>query len=78
MTEIDRLYTKNQTAELLATSTKKINRLVLAGDLAAIRHDGRVKFRASELERYINELPSHEPRETGDRAPRRSSAWWVT
>lgn len=62
MTPIDRLFTKAQAAEILAMSTRVLDRRVEAGELTAVRDERSVKFKESELLRYMADLPSREPR----------------
>lgn len=62
MTPIDRLFSKKQAAEILAMSVRVLDRRVEAGELTAVRDERSVKFKESELLRYMNELPSREPR----------------
>jgi excisionase family DNA binding protein len=58
----DRLYTKKQAAEMLAMSVRVLDRRVEANEITAVRDERSVKFRESELLRYMDELPSREPR----------------
>lgn len=58
----DRLFTKRQAAEILAMSQRVLDRRVEAGDITAVRDERSVKFRESELQRYMDDLPSREPR----------------
>jgi excisionase family DNA binding protein len=62
MNAIDRLFTKTQAAEILAMSVRVLDRRVEAGEITAVRDERQVKFRESELLRYMSELPSREPR----------------
>lgn len=62
MTPIDRLFTKKQAAEILAMSMRVLDRRVEAGEICAVRDERTVKFRESELLRYMSDLPSREPR----------------
>jgi excisionase family DNA binding protein len=62
MTPIDRLFTKKQAAEILAMSIRVLDRRVEAGEITAVRDERSVKFRESELLRYMSDLPSREPR----------------
>lgn len=62
MNAIDRLFTKKQAAEILAMSVRVLDRRVEAGEITAVRDERSVKFRESELLRYMSDLPSREPR----------------
>lgn len=62
MNAIDRLFTKKQAAEILAMSVRVLDRRVEAGEITAVRDERSVKFRESELLRYMSGLPSREPR----------------
>lgn len=55
------LYSRAEAAEYLRMSQSRLDQLIRAGDLAAVQDGRSVKIRASELERYINDLPSYEP-----------------
>lgn len=57
------LFTRKEAALALATSERRLDELIKAGDLAAVQDGPRsVKITATELERYISDLSSHEPR----------------
>jgi excisionase family DNA binding protein len=58
----DRLYTKKQAAEYLAMSVRVLDRRIEAGAITAVVDERSVKFRESELLRYMDDLPSREPR----------------
>lgn len=62
MTPPDRLYTKRQAAEMLAMSVRVLDRRVAAGEICALVDERSVKFRESELLRYMDDLASREPR----------------
>ncbi|AXN51290.1 hypothetical protein DSM43518_04832 [Mycobacterium marinum] len=55
------LYTRKQAATALAMSERQLDVLVARGDLAALRDGRLIKFTADELQRYIKQLPAHEP-----------------
>ncbi len=56
-----RLFTRKQLAALLATSVRRVVELEQTGKLAGVL-DGRVvKYTAEEVDRFITDLPSHEP-----------------
>jgi excisionase family DNA binding protein len=50
----ERLLRKNEVAELLACSTRTIDRLVSVGRLTAIKILGGVRFRLSEVQSLMN------------------------
>lgn len=58
----DRLFTKKQAAEYLAMSVRVLDRRIEAGAITAVVDERSVKFRESELLRYMDDLPSREPR----------------
>lgn len=62
MTPPDRLYSKRDAAQMLAMSVRVLDRRVEAGEITAVRDERSVKFRESELLRYMSDLPSREPR----------------
>lgn len=55
------LYTRSEAAELLAVSLRKLDELIAAGTLAAVRLDRRPRIAAAELDRYIASLSSPAP-----------------
>lgn len=55
------LQTRAQAAEYLSTSQRRLDELIRAGALAAVRDGSSVKIHTTELERYIAELPAYEP-----------------
>jgi hypothetical protein len=58
----DRLYGKADAARILAMSVRVLDRRVEAGEITAVRDERSVKFRESELLRYMDSLPSRLPR----------------
>ena len=58
------LLGKKDAAAALSMSTRRLDQLVAAGEIAAVRDGGQVKFRPAELKRYADELPAWEPRQT--------------
>lgn len=56
------LLSKRDAAAALAMSVRHLERLVSAGEIAAVRDGGSVKFKPAELQRYADALPSWEPR----------------
>lgn len=62
MAPLDRLFSKRQAAEILAMSVRVLDRRVEAGEICAVVDERSVKFRESELLRYMSDLPSREPR----------------
>lgn len=55
------LRTRAQAADYLGTSQRRLDELIRAGALAAVRDGSMVKIHVTELERYIAELPAYEP-----------------
>jgi excisionase family DNA binding protein len=55
------LRTRAEAAEYLRTSERRLDELIRAGQLAAVRDGAKVKIYVSELERYIATLPAFEP-----------------
>jgi excisionase family DNA binding protein len=55
------LNTRAQAARYLAISERFLDEEIRAGNLAAIRIGRSIRIATRELERYISELPSHEP-----------------
>lgn len=55
------LRTRKEAAAYLRTSTRRLDELIRAGALAAVRDGRSVKIPAEELDRYIADLPSYEP-----------------
>lgn len=51
---MERLLRKKEVADLLACSTRTIDRLVAAGRLTAIRLVGGVRYRLSEVQAMMN------------------------
>jgi excisionase family DNA binding protein len=52
------LYTKQQAATALAMSTARLNELLRARKIRAVKDGGRVKFAAADLQAYVDSLPS--------------------
>ncbi|GJO50154.1 excisionase family DNA-binding protein [Mycobacterium marinum] len=55
------LYTRKEAAAALAMSERRLDLLVASGEIAAVRDRRRVKFTDDELQRWIKQLPAHEP-----------------
>ncbi len=55
------LVKRKDAAAYLGTSTRRLDELIRAGKIAALRDGGVVKFTVTELERYVADLPAHEP-----------------
>ena len=55
------LHSVAQSAQYLACSRGRIYQLLRAGELVAVRDGQRLKIRRSELDGYIDRLPSYEP-----------------
>jgi hypothetical protein len=62
VTPPDRLYSKRDAAQMLSMSVRVLDRRVEAGAITAVVDERSVKFRESELLRYMSDLPSREPR----------------
>ncbi len=54
----DRLLTYEQAGALLCFGRRKIRDLVASGDIQAVPFGARRRIRASEVQRYIAELPA--------------------
>lgn len=52
------LYTKQQAATALATSTGRLNDLIRARKITTVQDGGRVKFTSADLQAYVDSLPS--------------------
>ena len=52
---------RRDAAAYLGTSPRRLDELIRAGRIAALRDGGVVKFTVAELERYVRDLPAHEP-----------------
>lgn len=55
------LRTRAESAQYLRTSLRRLDELIKSGALAAVRDGRSVKIPATELDRYILELPAWEP-----------------
>jgi hypothetical protein len=56
MQDIDRVYSRKKTAELLSVCEKTLRRLELSGELKRVDITPRkVGYRASEIERFLSE-----------------------
>lgn len=55
------LRTRSQAAVYLSCSERRLDELIRAGAIAAVRDGKNVKIRSTELDRYISELPAYEP-----------------
>lgn len=55
------LRSRAEAAEYLSCSERRLDELIRAGALAAVRDGKNVKITAAELERYVAELPAYEP-----------------
>lgn len=55
------LLKRKEAAQYLGTSTRRLDELIRAGKIAALRDGGAIKFTKTELERYVSELPAYEP-----------------
>ena len=53
-TELERLLTINEAAEILNVSAKTISRRINAGDIAIIRHGRIVRISPEDLARYLS------------------------
>jgi excisionase family DNA binding protein len=55
------LLTVAGAAQFLSTSNRRVFELIRTGSLAAVRDGQKVKILATELERYVADLPAYEP-----------------
>lgn len=55
------LYDAPDAAALLSKTERQIHELRRAGVLAAVKDGRKYKFELSELQRYVQSLPSYEP-----------------
>lgn len=55
------LRSRAEAARYLKTSPRRLDELIRAGELAAVKDGRNVKISHAELERYISDLPSYEP-----------------
>lgn len=55
------LYDADGAAELLSTTKRRIHELRRAGELAAVSDGREFKFRATDLQAYIDGLRVYEP-----------------
>ena len=59
--ELDGLTKLTAAAKQLSMSVTRLRELIDAGHIAAVRDGGRIKIRNSELQRFIDSIPSYEP-----------------
>jgi excisionase family DNA binding protein len=64
MVNQSQLMTRSEAAEALAISLRKIDQLVVSGDLATVRIGRSIRFRASALEYFIEAHESSSKRRT--------------
>jgi excisionase family DNA binding protein len=55
------LQSRADSARYLGTSERRLDELIRSGVITAVRDGRSVKVTTAELERYISELPIHEP-----------------
>jgi len=55
------LNSRAEAASYLRMSKRRLDELIKAGAIAAVRDGRNVKITGAELERYIADLPSYEP-----------------
>lgn len=55
------LNSRAESAKYLRTSQRRLDELIRAGAIAAVRDGRSVKITTTELERYIRDLPAYEP-----------------
>ena len=55
------LHSRAEAAAYLRMSQRRLDELIKTGSIAALRDGRSVKITVNELERYIADLPSHEP-----------------
>jgi excisionase family DNA binding protein len=53
---MDKIYTINETKDLLKISRAKLYRLIQEGKIRPVKLDGRTLFKESELNRFIESL----------------------
>lgn len=56
------LYDAEAAAAMLSTSTYRIGELRRAGELIAVQDGRECKFTHAELQRYVDQLPTSEPK----------------
>ena len=55
------LRDRKEAAQYLSTSPRRLDSLIQAGLIAAVRDGGKTKITVRELDRYIADLPAYEP-----------------
>jgi excisionase family DNA binding protein len=61
-----KFYTRKEAARELRVSLATLDRIIGRGELKAKKHGHSTFVMASEIDRYINDLPDVEPRASGD------------
>ena len=51
----------DEAADMLAVSKSKIYRMVLAGEIPAVRFGGNIRIRLTDLEQLVAGLPNRKP-----------------
>jgi excisionase family DNA binding protein len=64
------LLTKGEAAEQLGVSVRTIERLVAAGQLPLVHIESAARFRVSDLEAYVHDLPEGQGSQSGADDPR--------
>ena len=55
---IEKLYTKKRTASMLEVSIATVDRLRKCGALSSLQIGGQIRFKESEIERFIEDASS--------------------
>ncbi|AVJ50252.1 excise [Mycobacterium phage Mendokysei] len=55
------IYDEESAAELLSTTPRRLAELRRAGEIVAVRDGRAYKYRADDLQAYVNSLPTYEP-----------------
>ena len=55
------LHSRSEAADYLSMSMRRLDELIKAGTICAVRDGRSVKVSKVELERYISALPAYEP-----------------
>lgn len=56
------LYDKHAAAAMLSTTVERVNELRRSGVLVAVQDGRQYKYTVGELTRYVESLPTSEPR----------------
>jgi len=69
------LLTKGEAAERLGVSVRTIERLVAAGRLPLVHIESAARFRVSDLEAYVHDLPEGQGPNPAPTPPMTSPGW---